>query len=131
MLSNTVRVHFFGKIQDWIFELDYTRICFCERNEKSRKGFCRVTFLTPHAPRVSLRAKSKMAESLFSKCRLNDFQIYDELAYRLPEEEVIPILKAHAQTDLNISKLATFSRSQFQAIQSKVFPNVKTYNNGA
>ena len=78
------------RFSSWI-----TRIHFCERNEKSKKGFFQVIFLTPHA----LCTKSKMAASLFmfqffNEVSNDDFQIYDKSIYRFSDEEVIPLSKA-------------------------------------
>ena len=71
------RVYFFGKIQDWIFQLDY-KDSFLRKNEKSKKGFFRVIFLNPRTVRASLQAKSKMVATLFmffNEVSNDDFQI--------------------------------------------------------
>ena len=52
------RVHFFGKIQDWIFELDY-KYSFLRKRRKSQKRIFPVIFLTPHALRASITRQIK------------------------------------------------------------------------
>ena len=107
-------MHFFGKIQDWIFELDY-KDSFLRKKRKIQKGFFRVIFLTPHDLRASLRAKSKMAASLFMSQLFNevsnaDFQIYDQLVYRSSYEEVKPPLKATCSNRVEHFIISNFSR---------------------
>ena len=89
-------------------------IHFCERNEKSKTGLFRVIFLTlmifahPYARNPNCIAASLFMFQFFNELSNDDLQIYDQLVYRFPDEEVIPLLKATCSNGVKYFKISNF-----------------------